>query len=157
MTAMRTYILYWVTMVQTFFADVLRKTHASQASSEKLMCLKQELATAAQVSGVLKREQLKHEASQQAIAVWEKREDFASLKRKFPSLLSKKRTKELRYDKERVAKILKLTEPAYVYHYFLSCAGLRVSIELCSVRSREREAWWRTSAESSRHAHTHAP
>ncbi|KAF8495934.1 enhancer of polycomb-like-domain-containing protein [Russula emetica] len=84
----------------------MRKTRASQASSsEKLMRLKQELATTAElVSGVLKREQLKREASQQAKAVWEKREDFASLKRKFPSLLNAKEDEELFYDKERVVK-----------------------------------------------------
>ena len=70
----------------------MRKTRASQASSsEKLMRLKQELATTAElVNSVLKREQLKREASQQAKAVWEKCEDFASLKRKFPSLLNAK-------------------------------------------------------------------
>lgn len=69
------------------------------------MRLKQELAITAEfVNDVLKRKQLKHEASQQAKAVWEKREDFASLKRKFPSLLNSKEDKELFYDKERVVK-----------------------------------------------------
>jgi enhancer of polycomb-like protein len=64
----------------------MRKTRTSQASSsEKLMRLKQEL-----VNCVLRREQLKCKASQQAKVVWEKREDFASLKRKFPSLLNAK-------------------------------------------------------------------
>jgi enhancer of polycomb-like protein len=50
----------------------MRKTRASQASSsEKLMRLKQELVTTAElVSDVLKREQLKREASHQAKAVW---------------------------------------------------------------------------------------
>ena len=100
------------------------------------MCLKQELATAAEVRGVLQHEQLKCQALQQAKAVWEKHEDFASLKRQFPSLLSKKRMKSY-FTIRRVAKILKLTEPAYVYHYFLSCTGLRVSIKLHCVRSRE--------------------
>jgi enhancer of polycomb-like protein len=85
----------------------MRKTRASQASSsEKLMRLKQELATAADlVSAILKREQLKREASQQAKAVWEKREDFASLKRKFPSLLNAKEDEELFYDKERPKRV----------------------------------------------------
>ena len=48
------------------------KTRASQASSsEKLMCLKQELATTAElVNGVFKCELLRCEASQQAKAVW---------------------------------------------------------------------------------------
>ncbi|KAI0300651.1 enhancer of polycomb-like-domain-containing protein [Multifurca ochricompacta] len=94
----------------------MRKTRASQASSsEKLMRLKQELATAAElVSGVLKREQLKREAAQQAKAVWEKREDLANLKRKFPSLLNAKEDEELFYDKERVVKKAKPTESGRV-------------------------------------------
>ena len=56
------------------------KTRVSQASlSEKLMRLKQELATTAElVNGVLRREQLRREASQQAKVVWEKCEDFAT-------------------------------------------------------------------------------
>lgn len=82
----------------------MRKTRASQASSsEKLLRLKQELATAAElVASLLKREQLKRETAQQAKAVWEKREDFASLKRKFPSLLNAKEDEELFYDREKV-------------------------------------------------------
>ena len=85
----------------------MRKTRASQASSsEKLMRLKQELATATDlVNAILKREQLKREASQQAKAVWEKREDFSSLKRKFPSLLNAKEDEELFYDKERIKRV----------------------------------------------------
>jgi hypothetical protein len=81
----------------------MRKTCASQASSsEKLMRLKQELATTAElVGGVLKREQLKREAPQQAR---EKHEDFANLKHMFPSLLDAKEDEELLYDKERVFK-----------------------------------------------------
>jgi enhancer of polycomb-like protein len=53
----------------------MRKTRALQASSsEKLIRLKQELATTAElVSSVLKHEQLKREVSQHAKAVWEKR------------------------------------------------------------------------------------
>jgi enhancer of polycomb-like protein len=96
----------------------MRKTRASQASSsEKLMRLKHELATTAElVSGVLKREQLKREASHQAKAVWEKREDFANLKRKFPSLLNAKEDEELFYDKERVVKKAK----PEVYAYYCS-------------------------------------
>jgi enhancer of polycomb-like protein len=56
---------------------LVRKTRTSQASSsEKLMRLKQELATTAKlVSTVLKREQLKRETAQHAKAR-EKREDF---------------------------------------------------------------------------------
>ena len=76
------------------------------------MRLKQELATTAElVNSVLKREQLKREASQQAKAVWEKREDFASLKRKFPSLPNAKEDEELLYDKVTVRKV----KPEQVY------------------------------------------
>jgi enhancer of polycomb-like protein len=88
----------------------MRKTRAShlQASSlEKHMRLKQELATAELVSGVLNCEQLKRGASQQAKAVQEKREDFATLKPKFPSLLNAKEDEELFYGKERVVKKVK--------------------------------------------------
>jgi hypothetical protein len=93
----------------------MRKTRASQASSsEKLTRLKQELVTATDlVSAILKREQLKREASQQAKAVWEKREDFANLKRKFPSLLNAKEDEELFYDKERVVKKPRPAEQSY--------------------------------------------
>ena len=93
----------------------MRKTCASQASSsEKLMRLKQEPATTAElVGGDLKREQLKPEASQQVRAVWEKRDDFANLKRKFPSLLNAKEDEELLYDKERV---IKKAKQVYVYY-----------------------------------------
>ena len=81
------------------------------------MRLKQELATTADlVSGILKREQLKREASQQAKTVWEKREDFANLKRKFPSLLNAKEDEELFYDKERVVKKAKPAEQGYVHY-----------------------------------------
>ena len=104
----------------------MRKTRASQASSsEKLMRLKQELATTAElVSSVLKREELKREASQQAKAVWEKREDFANLKRKFPSLLNAKEDEELFYDKERVIKKAKPAEQVYAHHFFLRMCEL---------------------------------
>ena len=76
------------------------------------MCLKKELATTAElVSAVLK--QLKWETVWHAKAVWEKRDDFASLKRKFPSLLNTKEDEELFYDKERVVKKAKQTEKLY--------------------------------------------
>jgi enhancer of polycomb-like protein len=105
----------------------MRKTRASQASSsEKLMRLKQELATTAElVSGVLKREQLKREASQQTKAVWEKREDFANLKRKFPSLLNAKEDEELFYDKERVVKKVRPTEQVYAHYCSLRMCELK--------------------------------
>lgn len=77
------------------------------------MRLEQELATAAElVNGVLKRE-----AAQQAKAVWGKREDLVNLKRKFPSLLNAKEDEELFYDKEKVIKKPKPTEPTYVHGY----------------------------------------
>ncbi|KAH9161676.1 hypothetical protein EDB89DRAFT_2156514 [Lactarius sanguifluus] len=83
----------------------MRKTRASQASSsEKLMLLKQELATAAELTSVLKREQLTRERGSK-----QKR-----LKRKFPSLLNAKEDEELFYDKEKVVKKPKLTEPTRI-------------------------------------------
>ncbi len=108
----------------------MRKTRASQASSsEKLMRLKQELATTTElVSGILRREQLKREASQQAKAVWEKREDFANLKRKFPSLLNAKEDEELFYDKERVVKKPKPTEQMYAHYSFLRMCKLKTAL-----------------------------
>jgi hypothetical protein len=95
----------------------MHKTRASQASSsEKLLHLKSELTTAAElVASVLKCEQLKREAAQQAKVVWEKCEDLASLKRKFPSLLNVKEDKDLFYDKEKVKK--PRPEPMYVHAY----------------------------------------
>jgi hypothetical protein len=118
----------------------MRKTRASQASSsEKLMRLKQELATTAElVSGVLKREQLKREASQQAKAVWEKREDFANLKRKFPSLLNAKEDEELFYDKERVIK--KAKPEVYVYYCSLRACQLRTDFVVALGESSSRLA-----------------
>jgi enhancer of polycomb-like protein len=102
----------------------MRKTRASQASSsEKLLRLKQELTTAAElVTSVLKREQLKREAAQQAKAVWEKREDLASLKRKFPSLLNAKEDEELFVDKEKPKKP-RPAEPTYVYGIVDECSS----------------------------------
>lgn len=89
------------------------------------MRLKQELATTSElVSGVLKREQLKREMSQQAKAVWEKREDFANLKRKFPSLLNAREDEELFYDKERVVKKIKPAEQGYAYYCSLRMCEL---------------------------------
>ncbi|KAN0130003.1 hypothetical protein V8E53_012157 [Lactarius tabidus] len=90
------------------------KTRASQASSsDKLLRLKQELMTAAElVASVLKR------AAQQANVVWEKCEDLASLKRKFPSLLNAKEDEELFYDKEKVRRP-NLVEPIRI-------VGLRI-------------------------------
>ena len=61
----------------------------------------------------------KRGASQQAKAVWEKREDFTNLKRKFPSLLNAKADEELFYDKERVVKKDKPAEQVYAHNFFL--------------------------------------
>ena len=121
----------------------MRKTRASQASSsEKLMRLKQELATAADlVTAILKREQLKREASQQAKAVWEKREDFANLKRKFPSLLNAKEDEELFYDKVRVVK-----PPGQSYVPFLSVKypSLWVFQSPCGCQAQSARQHWRS-------------
>ena len=102
----------------------MRRTRASQASSsEKLLRLKQELATAAELAaGVHKREQLKREAAQQAKAVWEKREDFAGLKRKFPSLLNAKEDEELFYDREKIRRPNPV-EPTCVHSHCLQCSS----------------------------------
>jgi enhancer of polycomb-like protein len=59
-------------------------------------------------------EQLGHKVAQQANVVWEKCEDLASLKCKFPSLLNAKEDKELFYDKEKVRRP-NLVEPMYVH------------------------------------------
>jgi len=49
----------------------------------------------------------------------EKHKDFATLKRKFPTLLNPEEDEELLYDKERAVKKPKPTEAVYVYHYSL--------------------------------------
>ena len=104
------------------------------------MRLKQELATTAElVSGVLKREELKREASQQAKAVWEKREDFANLKRKFPSLLNAKEDEELFYDKERVVKKVKPSEQVYALYCFLRICELKDTCRRNAVKLKARD------------------
>ncbi|KAI6018157.1 enhancer of polycomb-like-domain-containing protein [Pisolithus microcarpus] len=82
-----------------------RKTRASQAtSSDKLLRLQLELAQASELANsLLARENLQKENAQQTMQVWEKRLEFADLKRKFPSL-STKEDEELLHDKERVVK-----------------------------------------------------
>lgn len=89
-----------------------RKTRASQAtSSDKLLRLQLELAQASELAKyLLARENLQKENAQQTMQVWEKRIEFADLKRKFPSL-STKEDEELLHDKERVVKKPKI-EPA---------------------------------------------
>jgi enhancer of polycomb-like protein len=88
------------------------------------MRLKQELAiTVELVNCVLKREQLKCEASQQAKAVWEKREDFSNLKCKFPLLLNAREDEKLFYDKERVKKVK--AEQVYIWQCFLRVCELK--------------------------------
>jgi enhancer of polycomb-like protein len=74
------------------------------------------------------REQLERKAAQQANAVWEKREDLASLKRKFPSLLNAKEDEELIYDKEKVRRPNPV-EPTYVHS---CCLRVLVLIHPCS-------------------------
>jgi enhancer of polycomb-like protein len=117
----------------------MRKTRASQASSsEKLLRLKQELATAAElVNCVFKREQLKREVAQQGQDVWEKRGDYAFLKRKFPSLLNPKEDDELLFDKERVKKP-RPAEQGYAYSLVRVCTNSYICSRLpLKIRSRD--------------------
>jgi len=58
---------------------------------------------------------------QQAKVEWEKREDFASLKCKFPLLLNPKEDGEWFYYKEKVIKKLKPAEPTYVQTTINKC------------------------------------
>ncbi|KAG1815349.1 enhancer of polycomb-like-domain-containing protein [Suillus variegatus] len=83
----------------------VRKTRASQAtSSDKLLRLQNELTQGLELAKtLLSRENLKRDYTQQTLQVWEKRFEFAELKRKFPSLGTKE-DEELLLDKERVAK-----------------------------------------------------
>lgn len=83
----------------------VRKTRASQAtSSDKLLRLQSELAQSLELAKtLLARENLKKENAQQVVQVWDKRLEFAELKRKFPALGTKE-DEELLYEKERVAK-----------------------------------------------------
>ena len=55
--------------------------------------------------------------------MWEKREDFANLKRKFPSLLGATGDEELFYDKERVKKVK--PEQVCVYQCLLRAYKLK--------------------------------
>ena len=94
------------------------------------MRLKQDLATTVGlVNSVLKHEQLKCEASQHAKVVWEKCEDFANLKRKFPLLLNAKEVEELFHDKERVKKVK--PEQVYVWQCFLRVRELKPGFCSC--------------------------
>ncbi|KAG8215759.1 enhancer of polycomb-like-domain-containing protein [Butyriboletus roseoflavus] len=83
----------------------VRKTRASQAtSSDKLLRLQSELAQSLELAKtLLTRENLKKENAQQVVQVWEKRLEFAELKRKFPALGTKE-DEELLHEKERVTK-----------------------------------------------------
>jgi len=62
---------------------------------------------------LLERENLKKDNGHEVIRVWEKRLEFAELKRKFPSL-STKDEDELLHDKERVVKKPKVEAVGYV-------------------------------------------
>lgn len=92
----------------------VRKTRASQAtSSDKLLRLQNELAQGLELAKtLLSRENIKREYTQQTLQVWDKRFEFAELKRKFPSLGTKE-DEELLHDKERVAKKPKI-EPSRI-------------------------------------------
>jgi hypothetical protein len=81
------------------------------------MHLKKELATTAELICVALN-QLKWETAWHAKAVWEKHNNFTSLKCKFPSLLNTKEDKELFYNKERVVKKAKQTKKLYVLCLF---------------------------------------
>lgn len=92
----------------------VRKTRASQAtSSDKLLRLQSELAQSLEVAKtLLARENLKKENAQQVVQVWEKRLEFAELKRKFP-ILGTKEDEELLHEKERVVKKPRLESTKY--------------------------------------------
>jgi len=83
----------------------VRKTRASQAtSSDKLLRLQNELTQGLELAkSLLSRENLKRDCTQQTLLVWDKRLEFAELKRKFPSLGTKE-DEELLLDKGGVAK-----------------------------------------------------
>jgi enhancer of polycomb-like protein len=105
-------------MSPIFASDgTISRQHASQvSSSEKLLHLKQELSTAAElVDCVFKCKQLKREVAQQGQDVWEKRGDYTFLKQKFSSLLNPKEDDELLFDKERVVKKPRPAEQWYAY------------------------------------------
>lgn len=68
------------------------------------MRLQSELAQSLELAKtLLTRENLKKENVQQVVQVWEKRLEFAELKRKFPAL-GIKEDEEMLHEKERVAK-----------------------------------------------------
>ncbi|KAG2040570.1 enhancer of polycomb-like-domain-containing protein [Suillus americanus] len=92
----------------------VRKTRASQAtSSDKLLRLQNELTQGLELAKtLLSRENLKRDYTQQTLQVWDKRFEFAELKRKFPSLGTKE-DEELLLDKERVVKKPKI-EPSRI-------------------------------------------
>lgn len=66
---------------------------------------------------LLERENLKKDDAHEVLRVWEKRLEFAELKRKFPSL-STKDDDELLHDKERVVKKPKAEAVGYVESIF---------------------------------------
>ncbi|KAJ3490259.1 hypothetical protein NLJ89_g11451 [Agrocybe chaxingu] len=86
-------------------SKAVRKTRAQQVtSSDKLARLQLELNYPLELAkSILVRETLKKENAIQAQALWEKRQAFADLKRKFPSL-NDKIDEELLVDKERPVK-----------------------------------------------------
>lgn len=121
----------------------VRKTRASQAtSSDKLLRLQNELTQGLELAKTLLcRENLKRDYTQHTLQVWDKRFEFAELKRKFPSLGTKE-DEELLLDKERVAKKPKV-EPNRVPGFKLRArdsgdpGSPAVAVE-ASIRPKER-------------------
>ena len=86
------------------------------------MRLQSELAQSLELAKTLvARENLKKENVQQVVQVWEKRLEFAELKRKFPALGTKD-DEELLHEKERVVKKPRLESTKYdLYSTFRWC------------------------------------
>lgn len=119
----------------------VRKTRASQVtSSDKLLRLQAELAQAHELAKLLlARESLKRENAQQTMQIWEKRHEFAELKRKFPSLGTKEED-ELLHDKERVVKKTKLEPVKYVGSTFPRTEDLMIRSRITGLKFRSRDS-----------------
>ena len=83
----------------------IRKTRAAQISSaDKLSRLRTEIGQAMELArNVMAREVHKKEAYLEARSVWERRQAFVDLKRKFPTLGGREE-EDLLFDKERIPK-----------------------------------------------------
>ena len=90
----------------------VRKTRTSQApSSQKLARLQQELAVSQELArGLCQRETLKRDLLASSLTTFEQRVEFATLKRKYPSL-SVKEDDELFIDREFVPKRPRVVVP----------------------------------------------